>query len=235
MPLLVGYHRPNTLSEAVSLLAQPHHVPLAGGTVLNADRSRSDLVGVDLQALGLDSIAHENSTATIGAMVRLSEVVGAFDGDLLSEAARRELPSTLRTVGTVGGSVAVAGSENLVVAALLASSATVATDDEERRDLVDFLAEPRGLIVSVDVDTSGSWVFEHTGRTPMDTPIVAAMGRATANGLSISVTGVSSTPVAVSSVDEVEHIIPIGDFRGSSEYRHHLAVKLTERVIGALS
>lgn len=235
MPLLVGYHRPNTLSEAVSLLAQPHYVPLAGGTVLNADRSRSDLIGVDLQALGLDSITRDNSHATIGAMVRLSDVVGAFDGDLLSEAAHRELPSTLRTIGTVGGSVAVAGSENLVVAALLASSATVETDDGERRDLVDFLEDPRGLIVAVDVYTSGSWAFEHTGRTPMDTPIVAAMGRATANGLIISLTGVSSTPVAVSSVDEVEHIIPIGDFRGSSEYRHHLAVKLTERVIGALS
>ena len=235
MPLLVGYHRPESLRDAVALLAQPRHVPLAGGTILNADRLRSDLVGVDLQSLGLDSIEAKQSNASIGSMVRLSQIAEAFDGDLLSVAALRELPSTLRTVGTVGGSVAVAGSENLIVAALLASAATVEIEDGSVRDLADYLAQPGGLIVAIHVETSGNWAFEHTGRTPMDTPIVAAMGRTSTSGLTISLTGVSSTPVAVRSIAEVEQIIPTGDFRGSSEYRHHLAVKLSERVIGALS
>lgn len=235
VPLLVGYHRPGSLREAVDLLAQPHHVPLAGGTHLNADRSRSELIGVDLQSLGLDSISIEGSTATIGAMVRLSEVEREFEGDLLSVAARRELPSALRTLGTVGGSVAVSGGENLIVAALLASSATLEFESGSRCDLVDYLADPSGLITSVHVDTSGPWALEQTGRTPMDTPIVAAMGRTSNDGFIIALTGVSTVPIVVTSIEEVEQIIPPGDFRGSSEYRHHLAVKLSERVIGALS
>lgn len=235
MPLLVGYHRPESLDDAVALLAQPHHVPLAGGTILNADRSRSDLIGVDLQSLGLDSIEVNQSRASIGSMARLSEIAEAFNGDLLSVAAMRELPSTLRSVGTIGGSVAVAGSENLIVGALLASAATVEIEDGSVHNLADYLVHPSGLIVAIHVETSGDWAFEHTGRTPMDTPIVAAMGRSSAKGLTISLTGVSSTPVAVESMKEVEQIIPEGDFRGSSEYRHHLAVKLSERVIGALS
>ena len=32
-----NYHRPTTIDEAVSLLAIDGHVPLAGGTLLNAD------------------------------------------------------------------------------------------------------------------------------------------------------------------------------------------------------
>lgn len=235
MPLLAEYHRPQSLKDAVALLAQPRHIPLAGGTIINADRERSDLVGVDLQALGLDSIEVEATKASIGAMARLSEIEQVFDGDLLGLAARRELPSTLRTLGTIGGTVAAAESESLVLAALLASCATVETEDGSTQTLGDFLANPRGLIVSVQLETTSDWAFKHTGRTPMDTPIVAAMGRLSSDGITIALTGVASLPIAVRSLDEVNQIIPPADFRGSSEFRHHLAVKLSERVIGALS
>jgi CO/xanthine dehydrogenase FAD-binding subunit len=36
-------------------------------------------------------------------------------------------------------------------------------------------------------------------------------------------------------MDDINQLIPIDDFRGSSEYRHHLAVTLGERVLGDMS
>jgi len=235
VPLLVDYLRPESLDEAVSLLSRPHHIPLAGGTVINADRHRSQYVGVDLQSLGLDTITTEGDTSIVGAMVRVADIERRFSGDLLGVAARRELPSTLRTIGTIGGAVASADRESLLVAALLASSATVTTADGVSTPLHDFLQSPSGLITSVELHTSTDWAIEHTGRTPMDTPIVAVAGRRSSNGLIFAITGVSRVPVLARSSDEVEQLIPFSDFRGSSEYRHHLAVKLCQRVTGALS
>ena len=75
VPLIVEYHRPESLAEAVELLQQPDHVALAGGTVVNADRNRSQLVAVDLQSLGLDVVSREASRVQFGAMCSLVRCV----------------------------------------------------------------------------------------------------------------------------------------------------------------
>ena len=235
VPLVVEYHRPESLAEAVELLQQPHHVALAGGTVVNADRNRSQLLAVDLQSLGLEVVSREASRVHFGAMCRLSEVERHCSGDLLAEAARRELPSTLRTVGTVGGAVAAGGGESLMVAALMASGATVRTANDDEVSVERYVSAPGELIVGVDVTAEGAWAIEHTGRTPMDTPIVAAVGRRSEDGITLALTGVAAQPVVARSIDDINQLIPIDDFRGSSEYRHHLAVTLGERVLGDLS
>ena len=235
VPLIVEYHRPESLAEAVELLERPDHVALAGGTVVNADRNRSQLVAVDLQSLGLDVVSREASRVQFGAMCRLSEVEKQCSGDLLAEAARRELPSTLRTVGTVGGTVAAGGGESLMLAALMASGASVRTVNGGEVSVERYLSAPSELIVGVDVNAEGAWTIEHTGRTPMDTPIVAVVGRRSEDGITLALTGVGTQPVVARSLDDIKQLIPIDDFRGSSEYRHHLSVTLGERVLGDLS
>ena len=235
VPLVVEYHRPESLAEAVELLTQLDHVALAGGTVVNADRNRSQLVAVDLQSLGLDAVSWEASRVQFGAMCRLSEVERQCTGDLLAEAARRELPSTLRTVGTVGGTVAAGGGESLMLAALMASGASVRTADGGELSVEHYLSAPGDLIVGVDVTAEGAWAIEHTGRTPMDTPIVAVVGRRAEDGVTLALTGVGAQPVVARSIDDIKQLIPIEDFRGSSEYRHHLALTLAERVLEGMS
>lgn len=235
VPLVVEYHRPESVAEAVELLQQPDHIALAGGTVVNADRNRSQLVAVDLQSLGLDVVSRGASRVQFGAMCRLSDVERQCGGDLLAEAARRELPSTLRTVGTVGGTVAVGGGESLMLAALMASGASVRTANGDEVSVERYVSAPGDLIVGVDVTAEGAWTIEHTGRTPMDTPIVAVVGRRSEDGITLALTGVAAQPVVARSIDDINQLIPIDDFRGSSEYRHHLAVKLGERVLGDLS
>ena len=75
-----------------------------------------------------------------------------------------------------------------------------------------------------------------TGRTPADVPIVAAYGRRTTDGfVAMALTGVAEHPVLVDVFDPTAGLDPAGDFRGSREYRLHLARTLTARVMAELS
>ena len=217
---------------------------LAGGTTLNADREPSDLEAVDLQALGLDGIAAASgervrlgATATLDA-VRRSELLP----DSLQQTARAEQPSTLRTLATVGGLVAKASADSVLLAALLAHEAQVevagpGSSDPSPRSLAELLAAglpPGSLITAVEVDPSGRTATAGTGRTPADVPIVAAYGRRTDGFVAMALTGVADHPVLVDVYDPTAGLEPAGDFRGSREYRLHLAGTLTARVMQEL-
>ena len=66
-----------------------------------------------------------------------------------------------------------------------------------------------------------------TARTPADRAIVAAYARTTGEERRIALTGVAPTPVLVRPGDDLQ---PAGDFRGSGDYRRHLAEVLLARV-----
>lgn len=244
MPLVTAYHRPASLDEALDLLSSSQRVALAGGTTLNADREPSDMEAVDLQALGLDRVAEAGggrvrlgATATLDA-VRRCELLPAS----LRELARAEQPSTLRTLATVGGLVAKASAESLMLAGLLAHEARVelagpGDAGSAESGLGELLAAglaPSSLITAVTVDPSGSCAVSRTGRTPADVPIVAAYGRRTDGFVAMALTGVADHPVLVDVHDPTAGLDPAGDFRGSREYRLHLAGTLTARVMQEL-
>lgn len=232
---VVAYHRPASLDEAAGLLAGPDRVPLAGGTVVNTAGWDRAVEVVDLQSCGLGQV--DGRTGRIGAMTRLQTLV---DTDalptLVRDLARRELPSTLRTIATVGGSVAAAGPDSVLVAALAVHDAVVEFHRSDAAPLADVLAEGVGdrLITAVRIDGHGEGAFEATGRTPADVPIVSAVGRAVGDDVRLALTGVASTPVAVDPADPVAGLEPGGDFRGSAAYRLHLATVLSRRVVDAL-
>ena len=244
MPLVTAYHRPASLPEALELLGSPERVALAGGTTLNADREPSGLEAVDLQALGLDGItAHSEGRVRLGATatldaVRRSHLVPAS----LRELARAEQPSTLRTLATVGGLVAKASAESLLLAALLAHESRVGlagpgAAGSSESGLGELLAaglRPGSLITAVTVDPSGRTATARTGRTPADVPIVGAYGRRTDGFVAMALTGVADHPVLVDVHDPTAGLDPAGDFKGSHEYRLHLAATLTARVMQEL-
>lgn len=244
MPLVTAYHRPASLAEALDLLSSPQRVALAGGTTLNADREPCDLEAVDLQALGLDQVAAADggrvrlgATATLDA-VRRCELLP----ESLRERARAEQPSTLRTLATVGGLVAKASAESLLLAALLAHEARVelagpGDTGSAESGLGELLAAgltPGSLITAVTVDPSGSTAVSRTGRTPADVPIVGAYGRRTDGFVAMALTGVADHPVLVDVHDPTAGLDPAGDFRASHQYRLHLAGTLTARVMQEL-
>ncbi len=236
MPSVLAYHRPNNLDEAAELLSQPNRTALAGGTIVVPQARKTNPEGVevvDLQALGLDTTEADGSRVRLGAMVRLGDM--STDERLSStirEAAKRELPSALRNQATIGGTVAAADPDSLLVAALLVHDARLAIHQgADDLSLGDYLAGDRtGLIVSISLDPGGRGSIAATGRTPADVPIVAAVACATDSGTRLALTGVASTPVEVDSASP-PNLDPPGDFRGTSSYRAHLAEVLSARAI----
>jgi CO/xanthine dehydrogenase FAD-binding subunit len=234
MPRLVAYHRPNTPGEAASLLHEPGRMALAGGTTVRHEPGGDPVELVDLQALGLGSIGVDDGRCALGAMVRLDQLVDAPDlPELVRWAARTELPSTLRTLATVGGTIGAAEPHSVLLAALLAHESIVRFADDTSRPLAAVLDTGLGaadLVVAVELEGSGRSARAATGRTPADTPIVAVLGRRTVDGaLRLALTGVARTPV-LADADRIDALDPPDDFRGSSAYRRHLAAVLAARV-----
>jgi CO/xanthine dehydrogenase FAD-binding subunit len=239
VPLVTAYHRPHGIEEALALLADPRRVPLAGGTVLNADRRPSDLEAVDLQALGLGAIEAVDGRLRLGATATLAELAdhGAVPA-LVRRLARAELPSTLRSLATVGGTIAEADPDSVLLAALIVHDAEVELARETTLPLSVVLATgvPAGsLITAVSIDPSGEGAEATTGRTPADTPIVAAVARVAADGIRLALTGVATRPVQADPSAPTADLDPPGDFRGSRTYRLELARVLSARVLGELA
>jgi CO/xanthine dehydrogenase FAD-binding subunit len=155
---------------------------------------------------------------------------------LLHELSKKELPSTLRTQATIGGTIAERNGESILLSGFLALNAEIETDREAWTPLGQFLqpGPHQGIITAVKFDIpalDSKTSFRSVGRTPMDVPIVSGIGYAQSNGnLQISLTGVNEIPVLVNSVDDIENLDPKGDFRGSSEYRKHLASVIYSRI-----
>lgn len=238
MPLVAAYHRPPTLDDALALLSEPNRVVLAGGTTVNADREPSAIEVVDLQALGLGGIDGADGRVRLGATTTLAELTESEHvPDLIRRLARAEAPSTLRTLATVGGTVAGADPDSVLLAAFLVHDARVELAGADSAGLAEILTGgvPSGAIITaVSLDTHGRGAHAGTGRTPADVPIVAAVARLTDSGPVVALTGVGSVPMLVDGSDPTAGLDPPGDFRGSSGYRSELARILTGRVIEVL-
>ena len=242
---VVGYHRPASVDEAVQLLGSRPRIALAGGVHVQHRIDGDPTELVDLQAVGLDSIRIEASTARIGATVRLQTLV---DDDrvpaVVRATARAEHPSTLRWSATLGGTVARAAGDSMLLAALLAHDAVVriahATRGERTIPLTGFLdsgCESSELIVEIAITTSGRGAIAGTGRTPRDVPIVGVVGRRnddSADGIWLGVCGVGLRPM-MARPDELDSVRPVDDHRATSRYRRHLLDVLAGRVLEELA
>jgi probable selenate reductase FAD-binding subunit len=247
MPQLKAYHRPKTVPEALQLLARPqiNTVVLAGG--VRAIVRLSEIVDevVDLQAIDLTQVDFTGKGVILGAMVRLQTLVddNRMPG-LLRETARREGPNTIRHAATIGGAIAGPQRDSELLAALLVLDAQVKIQtitDTKTISLNDFLLDvpaalSSGLIISVSLATMGKTATARVGRTPADTSIVAAIGRIADDGqIRLALTGVANLPVLVDPNNVKAAVNPISDFRGSKEYRRHMAAILTKRVLAELT
>jgi CO/xanthine dehydrogenase FAD-binding subunit len=237
MHQLTGYHRPTSIEEVTRLLDGSRLV-IAGGTTIRHDGGADPVEVVDLQSLGLDSVSVVGNRVGLGAMVTLQALVDNDNvPDLIRRTARSELPSTLRTLATVGGTIVAGGSESVLLAALLVQDGFVRFADGRFVSLATVLEsgiETGDLIVGVELATDGRTAMAVTGRTPADSPIVAIVGRVAPDGIRLAATGLGPTPRVVDP-DAVDDIQPPGDFRGGSAYRKHLAEVLSDRVRKELS
>ncbi|MGB9113561.1 MAG: FAD binding domain-containing protein [Acidimicrobiales bacterium] len=243
------YSRPRELGEALRLLEQSGAVAVGGGTEVNSHDHDQPIAVVDLQELGLDGIElREPSALHIGATVTLQSLLEHADVPVaLRDAARREVPSSLRSRATVGGSVCGQRLDSEVVAALLmheAVAVVLGLNGRVKISIADLIKDrfpiEHRILTAVTIDPSGVTASERTGRTRADRPIVAVHGRRRANGTCrIVITGVADRPIVVDGeAGDVRGALiataGFGDFRGSREYRRALAEVLTGRVLGEL-
>ena len=231
MVSVTGYVRPSTIEEALTCLRRPGAVALGGGTRLNATPGAGPAVLVDLQALGLDRVErHGGDRLVVGAGVTLQALVDdPAVPPVLRDAARRELPSTLRAAATVGGCVATADWESELFATLLVHDALVHTAAGSVVPLGGPLALAGDFVTAIELDTGGACASARTGRTRADRPIVAAVARRPPGGpCRLALSGIASRPQLVDDVDELD---PPSDFRGSSGYRRALAATLAQRAL----
>lgn len=245
MPQLNAYHRPNSLADALQLLAQPDAktAVIAGGThsVPHLDELVEEVV--DLQAVGLDEISLTEDRLEIGAMVRLQTLIETEHiPTLIRATAQREGPNTLRHAATLGGVVVATDWESELLASLLVFEAQVTIQSATGTQimaLADFLADVPanlndGLLTCVSIATEGQTASDRVARTPADKPIVAVLGRRDKAGqIHLACCGVAAPPILVS-LDQISALNPPADFRGSSDYRRQMAITLAERVSTAL-
>lgn len=244
MAILQEYHRPESVDEAVALLARTDRrlAPLAGGSALvGALETHTVQVDgvVDLGRLGLDRITvHEQpergEVLLLGATATLTDVsrhpvAGDLAGGLLRRAAQGEGPVNLRNAATVGGVVAAAEPDSEFYAALLALEAIVLLRDsggEQPVPLAD-LARIQGLITGVQLPV-------HTlrggaariARTPSDRPIVAALAVVHGTESRVALCGVAPRPIL-----QGQPLDPPDDFKAGADYRRAMAPVVARRAL----
>lgn len=134
IPGAFDYHRPNSVGEAVRLLAElgdDARVLAGGHSLIPMMKLRMAMPEhiVDLQDIAeLSGISESGGTITIGAMTRQSEIIGsemlARQCPILREAALQIADPQVRNLGTIGGNVANGDPGNDMPAIMQALDAT---------------------------------------------------------------------------------------------------------------
>src|SRR3990172_1768217 len=108
--MIVEYHRPETLEEALTLLTRPGVVsrPLGGGTAIDRFGPGS-LAVVDLPRLALNKVQERGNWIDLGATVTLQTLLDTPNlPEALYETIRRVAAHNLRQGATVAGTLVAA-------------------------------------------------------------------------------------------------------------------------------
>jgi CO/xanthine dehydrogenase FAD-binding subunit len=234
--MITAYHRAQSIEDALRLQARAGvKTALLPGYDAIVDESFDEVV--DLQVIKLRSIRINGTVLTLESLVLLQSVVEQADlPDWLRQIAREEEPSTLRNMRTIASVITAASAESLLLAVLLVADAHLNLQSlagTRRVSLSDYLTKPtEGFPVALMLALDGQVAIAKVGRTPADKPIVAAAARrASDGGVRLALCGVAPTPILVRP-EALDALTPVGDFRGSAEYRREMAFVLSQHVLG---
>jgi putative selenate reductase FAD-binding subunit len=249
--MIKEYHRPQTLEEALKLIAKPDTLPLGGGTLLSRPRLAPVAV-VDLQALGLNTLQTKGNTLEIGATVTLQQLLEHENiPEALKTALKLEAPLNLRNAATAAGTLVAADGRSTFATCLLALDAkvTVISDQSSVVSIGDFLplrSENLAgkLITGIEIPLNAKLAFETVARTPADKPIVcAALAQWPSGRTRLSLGGYSKAPLLALDGTESEGFETAArntfheanDEWASAEYRMDIAATLANRCMESIS
>lgn len=255
--MIVEYHRPTELDEALKLLARPDPVtiPIGGGSAFRRT-AFGPLAIVDLQALGLGTFVQKGNTIELGATLTLQGLLdeiekGALAGlEGLAKAIRHEAAHNLRQVGSVAGCLVNARGRSPFATAMLALDAVLKVEPggEALRlgDLYPLRRERLNgrLITQVSIGANVRVAYEYVARTPADRPIVCAAAAVWPSGRArLALGGFGEAPRLVFDGPEAGGVetaarsayLQAGDAWASAEYREHAAGVLARRALDSAS
>lgn len=258
--MILEYYRPQSLNEALDLLARdnPPTLPLGGGTVLSR-RRKPDFAVVDLQQLGLNKIEmdgqllHLGATATLQSLMT-SEAFPESIREALRESLVHEAGINQREAASLAGTLVACDGRSPFVTALLAldprltwasGGANQPAPDETNQALGDYLPlrEELGkgqLIVDVRLPLNVTLRFDMVARTPLDRPIVCAAVATWPSGRTrVTLGGFGKAPILAMDGPEAvgaaaaarEAYRYAGDAWASAAYRMEVAGKLVQRLL----
>jgi CO/xanthine dehydrogenase FAD-binding subunit len=246
--MIIEYHRPATITQALELLSRPDlkTLPLGGGSVLSR-RKGEDFAVVDLQALGLDTLQVQDGQISLGATVRLQALIDHADVPVwLKNACLRETGRNLREMSTIAGFLLCANGRSPLATVLLAADVqAVVLPSGERVSFQtlltsrDALQQP-WLITAVLLDTQVQVAFEFIARTPQDLPVLGiAVAKWPSGKIRVTVGGFGAAPAlayegkdARETLNAVESVLQnSNDEWASAEYRHSVAPAVLTRLM----
>jgi CO/xanthine dehydrogenase FAD-binding subunit len=254
--VIVEYHRPQTLEEALQLLSRPspRTVPLGGGTVVSRP-GQEDLAVVDLQALGLNQIQSRGDVLEIGASTTLQDLLdrgaqhgAAFWPDLQKTLELEEAYNLRHTVTLAGKLVSSTGRSGLTAALLALDAQLALLPDDQKISLGDLLPLrqeklPGRLITAVSLPLKARLAYEYIARTPADWPVVcAAVARWPSGRTRVALAGYGTAPFLAMDGPEAagaetaarEAFSNAGDAWADAAYRAEMAELLTRRALQSL-
>lgn len=250
--MIIEYHRPTNLQEALALLArkEPLTVPLGGGTVLSQQDS-PDFAVVDLQELGFNTIERNGQSLSVGACVTLQQLLDfenlpASVGDNLRQSLLHETTFNMRHMATLAGTLVSCDGRSTFTTALLAlDSRLIWAPGKDHQPLGDYLPlrEPFGqsrLLVSVHIPIGLHLQFAVVSRTPVDRPLVCvALATWPSGRMRVALGGHGKAPIlamdgpgpggAVMAAREAYRFAE--DDWASAGYRMDVAGKLVQRLL----
>jgi CO/xanthine dehydrogenase FAD-binding subunit len=241
--MITTYHRPQTLDEALALLAKPNTVPLGGGTLLSQPTTDSVSV-VDLQRLGLDSISTKGNDLEVGATSTLQSLLeNANSPQALKTAIKLEAPINIRNSATAAGTLVVSDGRSTFAAMLLAMDTKVTFNNGSTTTvgLSEFLlTRPKGLITSITIPLNIKVAFEFVSRTPADKPLIAAaLAQWNSGRTRLTLGGYGKSPMLAMDGTEADGLETAArnayheanDEWATSEYRMDVAATLAKRCL----
>jgi aerobic carbon-monoxide dehydrogenase medium subunit len=256
------YARPESVEEAIRLLAREDARALAGGqSLVNVMKTRvaSPELVVDLNRIdGLRGIRAADGALEIGAMTTYSAIVDSAEvaagRPILADVARTIADVQVRNRGTIGGNVCSNDPTNHFppLAAALDAELTIAGPDGERTVGAEEFFEgvyltavhPGELLTSLRIPAKGDardgWASVTLGKE--GTGIVNVAATVSGGTARIAIGCVAATPVVVTaSADETAvadavraaELDPPADVHASADYRRHLAEVLAARAVRA--
>lgn len=256
------YHRPGTPDEAAKLCSSDSRYLAGGQSLIQAMRLRLASAEnlIDLSAIpNLHNIAVSGDTITIGAMTT-HHAVGTSEEVRKACPALAELAAGIgdhmvRTVGTIGGSLANADPAACYPAAVLGLGARIKTNKRELegdaffKGLYETALEPGEMIISVAFNIPQQAAYIKYKQPASRFALVGVMASKGKDGsVRVGVTGAKAaafrcieleqalasnfSPDAVANV-KLSPTDMNNDLHGSSEYRAAMVVVMTKRAVAA--